>query len=600
MTLWRRFLPYLRAARGRLAAVGALSLAGVAAEALVPWPLKLVIDHAIAGRPLPPAMSWLAALPGGGTAEGLVAWLALGGVLVWAASAGLGCAAHVTQARFGAQLRYALAGDVHAKLQSLSLAFHRRSQKGDLMHRVLDDSQCLPMAVGGALLPAATAVVSLAVFFAVMWQLDPLLASLSVLVAAPIVVVMRLLAPRMAQRADEHQQLEGRTWSMAEQSLSALPVVQAFGRESHEGERFRGAARLTMRAYLRTTASQLQFKFGVGASEAAGLAIVTLVGGYSAYQGQLSVGSLVVFLGYMAALYGPLDTLAFVPTTLATAGAHARRVLHVLDTPPDVVEKPGARRLGPPGGPPSLRFDGVSFGYETGRWALQGIDFCIAPGETVALVGATGAGKTTLAALVPRLFDPTRGRVLMDGADLRDIAVADVRERVALLLQDASLLPVSIAENIAFGRPSASRDEVVAAAVAARADGFVRRLPQGYDTLVGERGATLSGGEKQRIAIARALLKDAPILVLDEPTSALDVETESLLMEALARLSRGRTTIIIAHRLSTVRRADRVVVLDAGRIVEEGRHDELLGRGGRYAALCRTQFAEAPQPAEVS
>lgn len=584
-----------------MASLVALALIAVALEALLPWPLKLIIDHVLSDRPLPVMAGWLSSLPGAESPAGLLAWLSLAVFFVFVAGRGVNVAATVLQTSVTSRMKYALAADVFSRLQMLSLTYHRSERKGDLLHRVMADTNCVSVLVGSAILPALTAVVSLAVFFVIMWQLDAMLASVSMLVAIPMLIVMRVLAPRMAERAYKQQELEGQVWSVAEQSLTSLPVVQAFGREEHEGGRFRSVARHTIRAYLRTIATQLQFKAGVSGSEAAGVALIMLIGGLHAYQGTLSIGSLVIFLSYLTALYAPLDTLAFLPSTLATAGANARRVLRVLDANDRVEEAPHAKRLSAPsdGRMGRVRFEGVDFGYSPEQTVLHDVTLEIAPGETVALVGPTGAGKTTLVSLIPRLFDPSRGRVLIDGQDVRGAVLADVRSRVSFVLQEPCLLPVSIAENIAYGRPTASMDEIIEAAVAARADAFIRKLSAGYETRIGERGATLSGGERQRLSIARALLRNAPILILDEPTSALDLETEALLMEALEQLMKGRTTLIIAHRLSTVRRADCVLVLDNGRIIERGSHDALMRSRGMYAGLCRMQFAQERQENEA-
>jgi ATP-binding cassette, subfamily B, bacterial len=274
-------------------------------------------------------------------------------------------------------------------------------------------------------------------------------------------------------------------------------------------------------------------------------------------------------------------------TTLQGVRPSIDRVAQVLDARVDVEDRRGAVVLDRVSG--DLAFEGVSFGYEGGRPVLRGVSFAARPGEVVAVVGPTGAGKSTLASLVPRFFDPDEGRVVLDGRDLRELRLGQVRGSVSLVLQESFLFPFSVAENIAYGRPGASREEIVRAARAARADEFVSRLPAGYDTVLGERGATLSGGERQRLAIARALLKDAPVLVLDEPTSALDAETEGLLLEALDRLMAGRTTVIIAHRLSTIRKADQILVLRDGQIVERGRHQELINAGGHYARMHHIQ-----------
>jgi ATP-binding cassette subfamily B protein/subfamily B ATP-binding cassette protein MsbA len=305
-----------------------------------------------------------------------------------------------------------------------------------------------------------------------------------------------------------------------------------------------------------------------------------------------------VFLAYLGALYSPLETLMYTPSTLQGAAGSLQRVLEVLHAQRDVVDQPGAHPLPPVRG--HLRLDHVTAGYETEQPVLHDLSLEVPAGQTLAIVGPSGAGKSTLASLLPRFLDPWSGSVSVDGYDLRTVQLQSLRAQVALVLQDPLLLPLTIAENIAYGRPEATPAEIEAAARAANAHDFIARLPEGYATPVGERGATLSGGERQRLAIARALLKDAPILILDEPTSALDAETEGLVLEALERLMAGRTTVLIAHRLSTVRRAERIVVLRAGRVVEQGTQAELLAQDGLFAQLYRLQSGEQQQMIEVS
>jgi ATP-binding cassette subfamily B protein/subfamily B ATP-binding cassette protein MsbA len=347
---------------------------------------------------------------------------------------------------------------------------------------------------------------------------------------------------------------------------------------------------------LHAILAQVQFKVGVGSVTALGTALIMLIGGFQALNGSLSIGSLLVFLAYLASLYAPMETLAYISSGYATAAAGARRVLEILDVEEKVQDAPGAKPLRRDRVRGHIRLEQVSFGYETDAPVLHHISLEARPGETLALVGATGAGKSTLAALIPRFFDPWQGCVLFDDIDVRQIQLTSLRAQIALVLQEPFLLPLTVAQNIAYARPTATRSEIVAASEAANAEEFIQRLPQGYDTVLGERGATLSGGQKQRLAIARALLKDAPVLILDEPTAALDAHTEALLLEALERLMTGRTTLIIAHRLSTIRKADQIVVLDRGKIVEMGTHQQLLTRNGYYHRLYSVKADTANVP----
>jgi ATP-binding cassette subfamily B protein/subfamily B ATP-binding cassette protein MsbA len=321
---------------------------------------------------------------------------------------------------------------------------------------------------------------------------------------------------------------------------------------------------------------------------ALGTAAILWIGGQHVLDGQLSVGSVLVFLSYLASLYGPLESLMYTSSTIQGAAGSACRVLEVMESAPDVADRPGAALLPPVRG--HVRLEDVTFGYEPDRPVLHSVSLDVSAGQIVAIVGYTGAGKTTLINLITRSFDPWEGRVFVDGHDVRDMQLTSLRRQIAIVLQEPLLFPLSIADNIAYGRPGASLGEIEAAARAASAHDFIVRLPHGYETVIGERGATLSGGERQRLSIARALLKDAPILLLDEPTSALDADTEGVLLGALQHLMKGRTTLIIAHRLSTIRHADWILVLNEGTVAEVGTHEELLSRQGLYAQLHAIQF----------
>jgi ATP-binding cassette subfamily B protein len=584
-----RLLQYARSDSGGVAALVAALSAGVAMDLLKPWPMKLIVDCVLGSRPLPDRAAWLAKLPGAASSSALLGWLTAATLLVFLA----GWSIRLVQTRLetvvGNRMTYRLGNVLFDELQRLSLRYHHRRAAGDLMKRVITDASCIRTLVIGVIVPLLTSLVSLGSMFAVMWQLDSVLACAAIIAAPLLFGCVRFFSGPMEQRTMRQFEMQGEIMALSEQTLTALPVVRAFGREDHEDRRFSRLCRESDQAYLGALRSQLGFKVATDSVLAIGTATVLGLGGYHALTGKLSVGSLLVFATYLTSLYAPLETLAYLAQTFTSATAGARRIFDILDAGDRVHEDPAPVPLTRRREPRRVQFEGVAFAYEGARPVLRDIDLDVCPGETIALVGATGAGKSTLVSLIPRFYDPDRGRVLLDGVDIRKLALSDVRGEVAIVFQEPFLFPASITDNIAYGRPGASHEQIVAAAVAANADTFIRNLPQGYETVLGERGATLSGGERQRLSIARALLKDAPILILDEPTSALDAHTESLIMQALDRLIEGRTTFIIAHRLSTIRRADRIAVLDRGALVEIGTHAELLARGGAYSRLHRAQ-----------
>jgi ATP-binding cassette subfamily B protein/subfamily B ATP-binding cassette protein MsbA len=573
-----------------LLAVVLTMAAKIGLDLLKPWPMKVLVDHGLGPHALPPVLADIAALlPGAGTREGLVSWSIAATVLLFIAAWALGVATAYANISFGQRMVYDVATDLFSHLQRLSLRFHSRRSVGDSIRRVTTDCGCVSVIVSNAALPFASAAVSFVAMFWVMWRIEPRLTMVSMAVAPWLVVVLRRYMTPMLERGYDQQEAEGRIYEVIERTLTALPVVQAFGRERACDHEFARATDAAVDASVSATLVGLKFKVLTGLGTACGTAAIVWAGGHSVLEGRLTVGGILVFLAYLAALYGPLETLMYAPSTTQAAAGSARRVLEIFDTDREVDDRPGARRLHR--SPGHLRIEQVTFGYEAGRPMLHDIDLEVAPGETVAIIGPSGAGKSTLAGLVPRFHDPWRGRVTIDGHDVRDLELRSLRSHVAVVLQEAFLFPMSIADNIAYGRPHVSRREIEAAARAANADQFISCLPEGYDTIIGERGATLSGGERQRISVARAILKDAPILILDEPTSAIDALTESALLDALERLMQGRTTVIIAHRMSTIARAGSVIALDHGRIVERGSPDDLRRRGGLYARYHALQFA---------
>ncbi len=577
-------LGYLRPYRRRALAVLVLVLAETGLTALTPWPLKVLVDNVLGGTPFPPPVA--ARLPAAAldNAVLLLVTVVVAGALVQLGGEVVRMAHTQMQVDMAQRVVYRLREQLLHHLQALPLRHHVASRTADAVYRLDADAYCVDDLVIGGVFPLTVAAMNLSLMFGVLVYLDATLALLSLSVAPFLYLCLRHHARTMTDQAERVKALESGLIERILDVLSSIAAVKSFTRERYELQRFSDAGERTRRARLDLTWQESIFSVTVTAVTLVGTALVLGVGGLHVLDGRLTVGSLLVVVAYLAAVYTPISEIARTTGTLQQAVVSARRVRELLALTPEVADAPGS--IDADGLRGHIRFDAVDFAYEPDRRVLDGVSFEAHPGELVALVGPTGAGKTTVANLIPRLFEKQGGRILIDGVDVSRYGLGSLRRQIALVPQHPILFTGTIADNIRYGRLDATDADVEAAARAAHVHDFVVRLPQGYRTDVAEDGASLSGGERQRIGIARALLKDAPILLLDEPTSALDAMSEGAVIDALRQLRAGRTTLVIAHRLSTIRDATRIVVMDHGRVAASGSHDELMATNTLYRTMC--------------
>ena len=572
MSIYRRVFRYYRPFLPQTTAGLLLSLIGIGLNLLKPWPFKIIVDDFLRPNPTPPGdwHTWIPLL-----CLALVVIQFLWGLVNWITN--------YIFVKIGLQALLKLRTDLYAYLQSLSLKYHDVRRSSDSSFRVAYDSQSIQTIYNKGFTGIFGSVITLIGTFAIMVRLDWQLTLLSLGIVPLIIVAIYFFAHRIRRESTFIQEQESAVLAQAQEGLSSIRMVHAFGREQFEVMQFHQQARQSLQANLRLTLTNVNSALVISTLMVFGTAAMYYVGTLHVLAGTLTLGTLLVFSAYLLMLYQPLESITYTAWAMEGATAGAKRCFEVLDREDDVVDSPNAVAIESAKG--AIGFHNVSFGYAQDRQVLHAVDLRIEPNQMIAIVGGTGAGKSTLLSLVPRFYDPTSGSVTLDGRDVREVKKKPLRAQIGIVLQDTLLFSTTIRENIAYGRPEATDDEIIDAAKRAQADEFIQQLPNGYGSTVGERGGQLSVGQRQRIGTARAFLKNAPVLLLDEPTSALDPATEAAIMETIKELMRGRTTLIATHRLATIHDVDRIVVIERGRIVEQGRGTELLALGGVYAKL---------------
>jgi ATP-binding cassette subfamily B protein len=572
MSIYRRVLRYYRPFLWQTIFGLCLSLFGIGLNLLKPWPFKIIVDDFLrAGSAIRADWrKWVLLL-----CLALVGLQLLWGIINWITN--------YLFVKIGLQALLTFRTDLYAHLQRLSLTFHDARRSSDSSFRVAYDSQSIQTIYNKGFTNIFGSVITLIGTFVIMLQLDWQLTLVSLGIVPLVVGSIYLFAHRIRRESTSIQEHESAVLAQAQEGLSSIRMVHAFGREEFEVRQFQQQAWQSLQANLRLTLTNVNSALVISTLMVVGTAVMYYIGTLHVLAGTLTLGSLLVFSAYLLMLYQPLESLTYTAWAMEGATAGAKRCFEVLDRRDDVIDSPDAVTISAADG--GIVFQGITFGYASDRCVLSDVNLRIEPNQIVGLAGGTGAGKSTLLSLVPRFYDPTSGSITLDGRDVRQITKKSLREQIAIVLQDTLLFSTTVRENIAYGRPDATEDEIIEAARRAQADEFIRQMPQGYDSLVGERGGHLSVGQRQRIGIARAFLKNAPILLLDEPTSALDPTTESAIMDTIRELMRGRTTLIATHRLATIHNLDQIIVVEHGRIVEQGRGADLVARGGVYAKL---------------
>ena len=564
-----------------------LGFFSVGFSVLTPLPVKYIIDNVLSDHSLPPFLQNIFTYFGKSPDKvSLLIVLIMASVLFVVMTSFLTfISAHITT-KVCQKLVYDFSADLFAKMQKLSLSFYSKNNVGDLMQRISGDTYIIYSIVGGIMLPTLLSLASLGSMFYVMYHINAQLALMAISIVPLFAILLHIFNKPMTNSSIHQSMISGKLWSFIQQSLSSVKIIQAYSTEGLTLNKFREHSTEFNEASVNATKISMVYTVLVGLVSGIGTAVIVGIGAYKGLTGVITIGELFLFISYIGALFGPVSSLASIVATSFSITAKAKRLFEILDSQEVVYEKPDAVELTNVQG--HVELSNVKFGYgkeDAVNTILNECSLDVEAGNIIAIVGPTGAGKTSLVSLLLRFYDPWKGEILIDGKNIKDVTLASLRSNISLVLQDSFIFPITIAENIAFGNPGVSRDEIISAAKAAQAHDFISKQPLGYDTIPSESGVSLSGGEKQRISIARAFLRDTPILIFDEPTSAMDVQTESKIFKALATYCAGKTVFIISHRLSTIRHADLIISIKDGNIVEKGTHEALLKEGKVYAEL---------------
>jgi ABC-type multidrug transport system fused ATPase/permease subunit len=588
----------IRPYRGKLAIILLAMFVETAMSLASPWPLKIILDNVVGHRKLEP---WLRFFMGSTMEYESKMHFAAVAALAFVVIAVLGAIASYIDNYYTESVGQYVAHDLRMRmyhhLQRLSLGYYNTHQTGTILSTITSDIQTIQGFASSSTLDILVDLLTIVCMLGLMFWLNWDFTLIAVAVTPFLLLFVSRFKKAVKKATHEVRKEQSEIVAVVQQGLESMQVVKAFGQEKTEEELLQAVSHATVSAALKARSVKALLSPVVTITVAVCTAVVLWRGAALILIHSMTIGELTVYLAYLTKFFKPVKDLATTTNAIAQAAVGAERVRAILDTDTVTLEKPNA--LDPKTLTGDIEFEHVAFGYDPATPILTDVSFTIQPGQFVGVVGPTGAGKSTIVSLIPRFYDVQAGEVRIDGKNVADYRLEALRHQIGYVLQETILFRGTIAENIAFGRPSATRDEIIEAAKLANADEFISRMPKGYDTMVGERGSTLSGGQRQRIGIARVMVRNSPILLLDEPTAALDSESEKLVIDALERLMKGRTVITIAHRLSTIRDANQIIVIDGGIVAESGTHDELMARNGIYTGLHRTQFESGPTKVEV-